>query len=184
VKISKFLSLVLRHQPGKIGLTLDAQGWADVDELLSKANQHGVALTRSLLQEVVEQNDKQRFAFNAGGTRIRANQGHSIKIDLGLAPIAPPEYLYHGTASRFIESIRHKGLLRGKRDYVHLSPDEATSRKVGARHGDPIVLVVKAGEMQAVGFAFYHAANGVWLTDHVPREYLTDRDSSPLRGLE
>jgi putative RNA 2'-phosphotransferase len=172
VKISKFLSLVLRHQPGKIGLTLDAQGWANVDELLSKANQHGAALTRPLLNEVVEQNDKQRFAFDAGGTRIRANQGHSIKIDLGLEPIAPPECLYHGTATRFIEAIRQKGLLRGRRDYVHLSPDEATARKVGARHGEPVVLVVKAGEMQAAGFVFYRAANGVWLTDYVPSEYL------------
>ena len=166
--------IVLRHQPGKIGLTLDAQGWADVDELLSKANQHGVALTRPLLNEVVGQNDRQRFAFDAGGTRIRANQGHSIQIDLGLEPIAPPEHLYHGTATRFLEAIRQKGLLRGRRDYVHLSP----ARKVGARHGEPVVLVVKAGEMQAAGFAFYRAANGVWLTDTVPSEYLTDRDSS------
>jgi putative RNA 2'-phosphotransferase len=172
VKISKLLSLVLRHQPGKIGLTLDAHGWADVDELLSKANQHGVALTRPLLNEVVEQNDKQRFAFSADATRIRANQGHSIKIDLGLEPIAPSEYLYHGTATRFLASIRQKGLLRGRRDFVHLSSDEATARKVGARHGEPVVLAVKAGEMQAAGFVFYRAANGVWLTDHVPSEYL------------
>ena len=173
VKISKFLSLVLRHQPGKIGLTLDAQGWADVGELLSKANQHGVALTRPLLNKVVEQNDKQRFAFDAGGTRIRANQGHSINIDLGLEPIAPPECLYHGTATRFLESIRQQGLLRGRRDYVHLSPDEETARKVGARHGEAIVLVVKAAEMHAAGFVFYRSANGVWLSDHVPPEYLT-----------
>ncbi len=172
VKISKFLSLVLRHQPSKIGLTLDAQGWADVDELLLKAKQHGVTLTRPLLNEVVQHNDKQRFAFSADGTRIRANQGHSIKIDLGLEPVAPPEYLYHGTATRFLASIRHKGLLRGKRDYVHLSPDEGTARKVGARHGEAIVLMVKAREMQTAGFTFYHSANGVWLTDHVPVAYL------------
>jgi putative RNA 2'-phosphotransferase len=173
VKVSRFLSLVLRHQPGKIGLTLDTQGWADVDELLAQANQHGVALTRPLLQEVVAQNDKQRFAFNADTTRIRANQGHSIKIDLGLEPVIPPEQLYHGTAARFLASIQQKGLLRGKRDYVHLSPDESTARKVGARHGEPIVLVVKAGQMHAAGFTFYCTANGVWLTQHVPPAYLS-----------
>ena len=176
LKISKFLSLVLRHQPGQIGLTLDAQGWADVDELLLKANQHGVALTRPLLNEIVEQNDKQRFAFSVDGTRLRANQGHSIKIDLGLEPIAPPARLYHGTAARFLDSIQQQGLLRGKRDFVHLSPDEATARKVGARHGEPVVLTVNAGQMQADGFTFYCAANGVWLTLYVPREYL---DVSP-----
>ena len=172
VRTSKFLSLVLRHRPDKIGLMLDAQGWANVDELLRKANQHGVALTRDRLQQVVAQNDKQRFAFNADGTRIRANQGHSIKIDLGLEPIAPPRHLYHGTATRFLTSIRQKGLVRGQRDHVHLSPDEATARKVGARHGESIVLVVNAGEMHAAGFIFYRSANGVWLTDHVPVEYL------------
>ena len=162
----------MRHQPSKIGLTLDAQGWADVDEWLLKANQHGVTLTRPVLNEVVQQNDKRRFAFSADGTRIRANQGHSIKIDLGLAPLAPPEYLYHGTATRFLASIRQKGLLRGKRDYVHLSSDEETARKVGARHGEAIVLVVKGGEMHTAGFKFYCSANGVWLIDHVPVAYL------------
>ncbi|HSD83987.1 MAG TPA: RNA 2'-phosphotransferase [Anaerolineae bacterium] len=172
MKISKFLSLVLRHQPAKIGLELDAQGWADVDELLRKANQHGVAVTRDLLQQVVAQDDKQRFAFNADGTRLRASQGHSIKIDLGLEPIVPPARLYHGTATRFIESIRRKGLLRSRRDYVHLSADEATARKVGARHGEPIVLGIQAREMHAAGLCFYRSANGVWLTDHVPVEYL------------
>ncbi len=151
---------------------LDARGWADVDELLLKANQHGVTLTRDLLQQVVQQNDKQRFAFSADGTRLRANQGHSIKIDLGLEPITPPDQLYHGTATRFVESIRKQGLLHGKRDYVHLSPDEATARQVGARHGEPIVLVVTAGKMHAAGFIFYRAANGVWLTQRVPSEYL------------
>jgi putative RNA 2'-phosphotransferase len=163
----------LRHRPGQIGLTLDAQGWADVDELVLKAKQHGIALTRPVLQEVVAQNDKQRFAFNADATRIRANQGHSIKIDLGLEPFAPPKYLYHGTATRFLASIQQQGLQRGKRDYVHLSPDEITAHKVGMRHGEPIVLVVQAGQMHADGFTFYCAANGVWLTLYVPREYLS-----------
>lgn len=163
---------MLRHQPAKIGLRLDAQGWADVDELLRKANQHGVAVTRDLLHQVVMQNDKQRFAFNADGTQLRASQGHSIKIDLGLEPIEPPARLYHGTATRFIESIRQKGLLRGRRDYVHLSADEATARKVGARHGEAVILGIRAGEMHMAGVRFYRSANGVWLTDHVPVEYL------------
>jgi putative RNA 2'-phosphotransferase len=173
VEISKFLSRVLRHRPGQIGLTLDAQGWADVDELVLKANQHGVALTRPVLNEVVTQNDKQRFAVNADATRIRANQGHSIKIDLGLEPLIPPGLLYHGTATRFLDSIQQQGLLRGQRDYVHLSPDAITAHRVGARHGEPIVLVVQAGQMHSDGFTFYCAANGVWLTLYVPREYLS-----------
>jgi putative RNA 2'-phosphotransferase len=164
---------VLRHRPGQIGLTLDTQGWADVDELVLKANQHGIALTRPVLEEVVAQNDKQRFAFNADATRIRANQGHSIKIDLGLEPIASPEYLYHGTATRFLESIQQHGLLRGKRDYVHLSLDESTAHQVGARHREPIVPTVQAGQMHNDGFTFYCATNGVWLTLVVPREYLS-----------
>ncbi len=172
VKYSKFLSLVLRHKPGAVGLALDRHGWADVDELIIKANQRGMALTRPLLQQVVEQDDKQRFAFNADGTRIRANQGHSLGVDLGLEPFAPPEQLYHGTATRLLQSIRHKGLLPGGRDYVHLSSDETTARKVGQRHGQPITLVVRAGLMHAAGFEFHCAANGVWLTRHVPVEYL------------
>jgi putative RNA 2'-phosphotransferase len=139
---------------------------------LSKINQHSVVLTRPLLTEIIEQDDKQRYAFNADSTRIRANQGHSIKIDLGLESLSPPEYLYHGTALRFLASIQQHGLQRGKRDYVHLSPDEVTARKVGARHGEPIVLVVQSGQMHADGFTFYRAANGVWLTLYVPHEYL------------
>jgi putative RNA 2'-phosphotransferase len=166
---------VLRHQPEKIGLTLDAQGWADVDELLAKMKQRNTPLTRAQLDDIVAQDDKQRYAFNADGTRLRANQGHSIKIDLGLEPITPPEHLYHGTATRFAESIRQHGLLRGKRDYVHLSPDTETARKVGSRHGEALVLVVNAGEMHAAGYIFYRSANGVWLIDHVPSEYLNIR---------
>jgi putative RNA 2'-phosphotransferase len=121
VRYSKFLSLILRHQPEKIGLTLDPQGWVAVDELIAKANQHGVALTLPRLQQVVAENDKQRFAFDAAGTRIRANQGHSINIDLGLAPLTPPDVLYHGTAQRFLAAIQQQGLQARSRDYVHLS---------------------------------------------------------------
>ena len=159
-------------------MTLDAQGWADVDELLQKANRHGVALTRSLLNDIVAQDDKQRYTFNIDGTRLRANQGHSIKVDLGLEPIAPPEHLYHGTATHFLASIQQHGLLRGKRGYVHLSLDEETARKVGARHGEAVVLVVNAGEMHAAGLRFHRSANGVWLIDHVPPAYLTIPDQA------
>jgi putative RNA 2'-phosphotransferase len=172
VRLSKFMSLVLRHKPGKIGLTLDEQGWAEVDELVEKARKAGVPLTNDLLREVVEKNDKQRFKLSADGRRIRASQGHSIPVDLGLQPVTPPERLYHGTAERFLESIRFKGLRPGSRQHVHLSPDVATAIKVGSRHGAPVVLVVRAGEMHRDGYVFYLSDNGIWLTVQVPPAYL------------
>jgi putative RNA 2'-phosphotransferase len=172
VRISKFLSLVLRHKPQAIGLSLDPHGWARVDELLAKANAHGAALTRDVLLRVVRENDKQRFALSEDGQLIRASQGHSLRIDLGLEPAVPPELLYHGTATRYVASIREQGLLAGKRDDVHLSPDEATALRVGQRHGKPVVLTVEAGLMHRAGYRFYLSANGVWLTEHVPAEYL------------
>jgi putative RNA 2'-phosphotransferase len=172
IKLSKFLSLVLRHNPAKIGLSLDPQGWATVDDLLTAARRNGVALNAATLQLIVADNDKQRFAFSEDGLRIRASQGHSIEVDLALEPIAPPELLYHGTAARFIESIRQSGLEHRARQHVHLSLDEATAVKVGQRHGKPVVLIVQAGAMAAAGFSFYRSANGVWLTDHVPAAYL------------
>ncbi|MEM9218344.1 MAG: RNA 2'-phosphotransferase [Cyanobacteria bacterium P01_F01_bin.150] len=167
---SKFLSLVLRHQPEKIGLTLDAQGWADVDELLALSTQHGVALSRDRLIQVVETNDKQRFAFNGDRTRIRANQGHSISVDLALEPQTPPDILFHGTATRFLDSIQAKGLISGSRQHVHLSADKDTAVKVGKRHGKPVVLTVNAAAMVQQGMIFFRSENGVWLTDHVPVE--------------
>ena len=172
IPISKFLSRVLRHQPKAIGLMLDPQGWADVEQLLTQARRHGLALTPELLQEVVEQNDKQRFAFNEDRTRIRASQGHSIPVDLGLDPMEPPDLLYHGTAERFIAAIKERGLLPGRRNHVHLSGDKATATRVGGRHGRPVVLTVQAGLMHAAGCRFYLSANGVWLTEHVPAEYM------------
>ncbi len=172
VRLSKFLSRVLRHHPEAIGLTLDAQGWAEVAHLLVQARTHGVALTWETLQEIVAQNDKQRFAFSDEGTRIRASQGHSIPVDLGLAPTEPPELLYHGTAARFVAAIRGRGLLPGRRNHVHLSADETTATRVGGRHGDPVVLKVRAGLMHAAGYRFYLSANEVWLTEHVPALYL------------
>jgi putative RNA 2'-phosphotransferase len=172
VRISKFLSLVLRHKPETIGLSLDQGGWARVDELIVASNRSGVPLDEGLLREVVEQNDKQRFAFSDDGLRIRASQGHSIPVELGLEPLMPPEFLYHGTATRFLQSIRRQGLAPGRRNQVHLSPDERTAVRVGQRHGNPVVLTVQAGRMYANGFTFYLSANGVWLTERVPAEYI------------
>lgn len=171
-KTSKFLSLLLRHQPELIGLQLDAQGWTDTQELLQKVSAHGHPLTLEDLQLVVAQNDKQRFAFSADGTRIRANQGHSLSIDLGLHPATPPDVLYHGTAVRSLTSIRAQGLLKGRRHHVHLSPDEETARRVGARHGKPVVLRIAAARMHADGALFYQSDNGVWLTEAVAVGYL------------
>ncbi len=170
---SKFLSLILRHAPDTIGLTLDAQGWADVAELLARANAHGKRLSPELLREVVATNAKQRFAFSEDGLSIRASQGHSLKsVDLALAPVAPPALLYHGTASRFITSIRQGGLKAQARQHVHLSTERATAVAVGARYGVPVVLTVRAGEMHAGGHLFYRSDNGVWLTGAVPLRYI------------
>jgi putative RNA 2'-phosphotransferase len=172
VRISKFLSLVLRHQPEKIGLALDPEGWADVDDLLLKAQQAGVPVTLEILEAVVENNDKQRFAWSADRRRIRAQQGHSIEVDLGLDPVTPPDVLFHGTAEGAVDSIRSQGLVAGKRQHVHLSPDEETAVRVGTRHGRPVVLKVLTGRMHRDGFAFYRSGNGVWLTEVVPAKYL------------
>jgi putative RNA 2'-phosphotransferase len=172
VGLSKLLSLVLRHKPETIGLMLDANGWADVDELMERARQHGRPLTRPLLERLVAENDKQRFALSEDGTKIRANQGHSITVDLNLQPETPPETLYHGTASRFIDSIREQGLQCRSRQHVHLSIDEETATNVGKRHGKPVILQVRAGEMHRAGFAFYLSENGVWLTGDIAPDYL------------
>ena len=172
VRFSKFLSWVLRHKPGAIGLTLDAQGWVRVDDLLRQSNLHDVPLTRELLLVVVAQDNKQRYALSAYGVLIRANQGHSLAIDLDLPPPPPPTLLYHGTAMRFLDSMRTHGLKPGKRQHVHLSLNEAAARKVGTRHGQPVVLTVLAGRMHDDGYSFYLSAHGVWLTAHVPPVYL------------
>lgn len=179
--LSKFLSLILRHEPEAIGLRLDAEGWADVDELIARAAAHGKRYDRELLRELVRNNDKQRFKLSDDGDRIRANQGHSIDIDLALAPIAPPASLYHGTATRHAAAIRTECLRKQSRQHVHLSPDRDTALKVGSRHGRPVVLQVRAGEMHARGAAFFRADNGVWLTDAVAPEYLVwpDEASEP-----
>lgn len=172
-EISRFLSYVLRHAPDSIGLNLDGQGWASVDDLLRQAAKSGRTFSRQDLQVVVDTSDKKRFTLSDDGSRIRAAQGHSVGVDLGLASIAPPAVLYHGTAVRSLESILTEGLKPGRRQKVHLSLDQATARAVGERHGKPVVLQVAAGEMHGHGSAFWRAENGVWLTDAVPPRYLS-----------
>jgi putative RNA 2'-phosphotransferase len=171
IAVSKFLSLVLRHQPQSIGLVLDEAGWVDVDQLLARAATARQPLTRKLLEEVVATSDKQRFAFSADGQRIRANQGHSVPIDLGLQPVVPPATLFHGTASRFLPSIQANGLVRGNRHHVHLSENVKTARAVGGRHGEVVVLRIDAERMARDGHLFYRTDNDVWLADTVPVGY-------------
>ena len=166
--ISKFISLVLRHQPGLVGLELDAAGWADVDDLLARAATAGRAITRDQLNDVVATSDKRRFALSDDGTRIRANQGHSVDVDLGLEPVQPPAFLFHGTASRFVESILATGLERRSRHHVHLTEDIAIGEAVGRRYGKPVILRVAAGVMASHGHVFFRSANGVWLVESVP----------------
>jgi putative RNA 2'-phosphotransferase len=172
VRISKYLSKHLRHQPERIGLQLQSGGWVEVDALLQACTRHGFPLTRAELTEVVARNDKQRFAFDDVGTRIRAQQGHSVPVDLELAPTAPPSVLYHGTVARNLQAILRDGLLPMSRQHVHLSPDVATARVVGARRGTPVVLAVDAAAMHLDGFQFFCSGNGVWLVAHVPPHYL------------
>jgi putative RNA 2'-phosphotransferase len=178
VDTSKLLSYVLRHRPDSIGLQLDASGWAEVDVLLQRLAEHGKAVDRALLDRVVAHNDKQRFAFDATRTRIRASQGHSIQVDLDLQPAQPPDVLYHGTASRFLKSILASGLRAGNRQHVHLSGDVDTARRVGARHGFPVILHIDTARMRADGAVFYRADNGVWLTGPVAPRYLRVLDGN------
>jgi putative RNA 2'-phosphotransferase len=172
VKISKYLARHLRHQPERLGLTLAPGGWVLVDMLLAACRRHNFPLTRAELDEVVARNNKRRYSYDPTGTLIRANQGHSVAVDLQLEPVAPPPVLYHGTGERSVERIMREGLHKRARHHVHLSPDVPTARAVGARHGRPAVLVVAAGAMQRDGHTFYLSANGVWLVDHVPPVYL------------
>ncbi len=170
-RTSKFLSLVLRHRPEKIDLHLDKQGWTNVAELLTKMAAAGHRITPTDLERIVAESDKQRYALSADGKRIRANQGHSIEIDLGLKKATPPILLYHGTAERFIASINKRGLVKGKRHHVHLSADRETAALVGKRHGKLVILTIKARAMLLDGHNFYQSKNGVWLTDSVPTKY-------------
>jgi putative RNA 2'-phosphotransferase len=172
VQLSKFLSFVLRHKPDAIGLTLDPQGWASINELIEMGNAAGTQFDRNDLRQIVETSDKKRFTLSADGLRIRAAQGHSVAVELGLSPQEPPSVLYHGTATRFVDSILSEGLKPQDRQHVHLSIDEATARRVGQRHGKPVIFKIEALRMHAKGFKFSLADNGVWLTDQVPPEFL------------
>jgi putative RNA 2'-phosphotransferase len=177
VRISKFLALVLRHDPARIGLTLDPEGWADIDTLLAGAAREGLAFSRAELEEVVRTNPKQRFSLDPAANRIRANQGHSVEVNLGLAAIEPPPRLYHGTSRNAVRAILAEGLSPMARRQVHLSTDPETALAVGARHGAPVALVVDSGRMHADGYHFYCSVNGVWLTGSVPAAYLSERPS-------
>lgn len=173
-RTSRYLSLLLRHHPEKAGLTLDAHGWAEADRLIE-----GVRRTkqpdfdRETLEKIVRTDGKQRYSFNEDHTKIRANQGHSIPVDVELTRLDPPEFLWHGTAEKYLSAITREGLKHGSRLYVHLSGDPETAVRVGRRHGRPVVFQVRAGEMGAHGFPFYRSVNGVWLTERVPANYLT-----------
>lgn len=172
-EISKFLSFVLRHKPDAIGITLDREGWVDISALIAAAANDGKQLDADLIQAVVAGSDKKRFAISADGLCIRAVQGHSAEsVDIEFAAKRPPELLYHGTATRFLESIQEKGLLPGSRQYVHLSQDEQTAIAVGQRHGKPVVLKIKALLMHEQGFKFFQSENGVWLTEAVPTTFI------------
>ncbi len=178
-QLSKFLSYVLRHNPGSIGIELDSAGWTEIDTLLLRANADGSRMSRHDLERIVRESEKQRFHISDDGERIRANQGHSVAVDLELTPKSPPETLHHGTVSRFLDSIRTHGLLRGQRHHVHLSAEKETATQVGARRGKPVVLQVRSHAMSVAGYEFFLSDNGVWLTEHVPPQYLIFPPSPP-----
>ncbi len=171
-RISKLLSYVLRHRPDEFGVVLDESGWVEVEVLLAALGRHGKSISRETLLHVVATNDKKRFVFSDDQTLIRASQGHSISVDLGYEAAEPPEVLYHGTVAAFLESIRSEGLKKGSRHDVHLSETKETAQKVGSRRGKPIILEVRALEMAAAGHAFFVTPNRVWLTNHVPSQFI------------
>jgi putative RNA 2'-phosphotransferase len=171
-ELSKFLSFVLRHQPQAVGLLLDHHGWVEVDELIAKCRAHGKQLSREVVEEIVATSPKRRFAISDDGLRIRARQGHSVDVDLGYEPKTPPEVLFHGTVASNLPSIHSDGLRKMGRHHVHLSPDSETARMVGMRRGKPVVLRITAAKMHGNGRVFYLSANGVWLTEQVPPEYI------------
>ncbi|MEU8247176.1 RNA 2'-phosphotransferase [Nonomuraea sp. NPDC048916] len=175
VRVSKYLAKHLRHQPERIGITLDAHGWVEVDVLLEAAAAHGFPISRAELERAVADNDKRRYVMEGG--RIRASQGHSVRVDLDLPVTEPPPVLFHGTVARNVDSIMAEGLRPMKRHHVHLSPDPETATRVGARRGAPVVLVVDAAAMHASGHLFRCSANGVWLVDHVPPAFLRVAES-------
>lgn len=171
-KLSIFISLVLRHKPDAAGIQLDEHGWANVDELIEGISKTGRKIDLDILEEIVRTDKKQRYSFNENKSLIRANQGHSIPVDVELDEKQPPQYLYHGTAERFLNAIMTEGLKPMSRLYVHLSKDKKTAVKVGKRHGSPVVLMVRAEEMWKDGIKFYLSQNGVWLTKYIDVRYI------------
>ena len=171
-KTSKFLSLVLRHKPDTLGITLDEQGWVSVEDLLSAMARNNRPLTREQLEHVVHTNDKQRFSIDESGERIRAKQGHSIEVELGYEAVEPPEFLVHGTSNDMLDLIKQSGLKKMKRHDVHLHEDSELATSVGSRHGKAVVLVIRAKNMHDAGYKFFVTENDVWLTDHVPAEFI------------
>ena len=180
-RISKFLSLILRHKPQTIGIDLDDAGWVEVATLLTALNKHpaGKSVSAVVLDEVVASNDKQRFEFSPDRQRIRARQGHSLDVELGYEPAAPPETLLHGTPDRFLDSIRESGLMKMNRHHVHMHVDNETSLAVGARRGKPVLVTIRSGEMHRNGHEFFVTENNVWLTDHVPPEFIDFPERQP-----
>lgn len=177
VQTSKFLSYVLRHNPDALGLSLEPGGWIDVEALVDAAQREGRSLSRSRIEEAMQASDKDRFSFSEDGTKIRANYGHSIDVDLDVQPTAPPEHLFHGTARQALSAIREEGLRPQSRQYVHLSENRSDAREVGQRHGTPVVLRIRAAALHEAGQAFYRAARGVWLTAHVPPAFIDGPDT-------
>lgn len=171
-KVSKYICLILRHKPETIGITLDKHGWANVDELIKGVSEK-YPIDMDILEEIVRTDEKQRYSFNENRTLIRANQGHSIPVDVELEAVEPPEYLYHGTGEKYVESIERFGLISKSRLYVHLSKDVDTAINVGKRHGEPVIYLVHSGAMYRQGYTFYLSANGVWMVSNVPLEFLT-----------
>ena len=181
VILGKFISKILRHQPGLIGISLDEHGWADVQDLIAGVRAAGHPdFDMAVLEEIVETNNKKRYSFSDDKQLIRANQGHSIPVDVELPVTSPPATLWHGTADRFVPSIMEQGIRSMSRLYVHLSPDMETALKVGRRHGKPVILRIDSGQMKADGAVFYLSVNGVWLTKEVPAKYITIENQPTL----
>lgn len=166
------MSLILRHKPEVINIELDRQGYADIEELINGVNKSGRKIDRGILDQIVTDDNKNRYAYNKDKTKIRANQGHSIKVDLGLVPVIPPKELYHGTSTKSYKKIMSEGITKRSREYVHLSDDKSTAKNVGKRHGDPVILKVRTERMVKDGYKFYKSKNNVWLTENVPSKYI------------
>jgi len=176
VGMGKFISLILRHKPETVGISLNEHGWADVSELISGIRKSGKYIDMAMLERIVAENNKHRYSFNGDRTKIRANQGHSIPVDIELPAANPPDVLYHGTASRFLDSIREKGILKQNRQYVHLSYDIQTALEVGKRHGKAVVLPIDTKKMTGDGYVFYLSVNGVWLCGDIAWKYVKENE--------